>query len=86
MHLVPVLWVQVHFFNEVACHLTVTTLGCPVQHGIGVVCLLTDSFSKQRQQELDDLNVPTYCSQVHGIHAVLHQETIQVQDTVLAHI
>ena len=83
-HLVPFLWIQVHFINEVTCHLTVTTQGCQVQHGIRVICFLMDPFSKQRQQELDDLNVPTLCSHVHGILAVLHRETIQVQDTVLA--
>ena len=83
-HLVPVLWVHVYFINEVTCHLTVTLLGCRMQHGIGVVCLLMDPFSKQRQQELDDLNLPTFCSAVHGIAAILHQETTQVQDTVLA--
>ena len=85
-HLVPVLWVHLFYFNEVACHLTVTHLGCQVQHGKEVICLLTDSFSKQRRQEPDDLIVPTFCSHVHGILAVLHRETIQVQDTVLAHI
>ena len=85
-YVVPVLWVQLEFCNEVTCHLTMTELGCPVQHGTGGVCLLMDPFSKQRQQELDDLNVPSLCSQVHDILAGLHQVTIQVQDTVLARL
>ena len=83
MHLVPVLWVHVYFINEVTCHLTVTKLGCHVQHGRGVVCLLMDSFSKLRQQELDDLNVPTCWGAVHGIQAHLHH--IQVQDINCMH-
>ena len=76
-HLVPVLRVHIHGLYQVTYHLTVAILGCPVQHGIGVVCLLMDPCSKQGSQEFYDIQTPTSCSHVHGIEAVLHRETIQ---------
>ena len=74
-HLVPVLRVHIEGVHQVTCHLIVTCLGCPVQHGVGVLCLLVDSFPKHRHQGIDHLNVPAYCSKVHGIEAILHWET-----------
>ena len=76
-HLVPVLRVYIQHLYQVTCHLTVTILGCPVQHGIGVRILLMDPCSKHWQEVLDDIQTPTCCSLVHGIVAVLHRETTQ---------
>ena len=76
-HLVPVLRVHIHGVYQVACHVTVTILGCPEQYGIGVVCLLMDPCSKRWQQVFDDIQTPTLCSLVHGIVAILHRETTQ---------
>ena len=78
-HLVPVLRVHIEGVHQVTCHLIVTGLGCPVQHDVGVLCLLVDSFPKHRQQGLDHLNVPAYCSKVHGIEAILRTLRNQIQ-------
>ena len=77
-HLVPVLWVHLKFSNEVACYLTVALLGCPVEHGVGIFSLLVDSCSKYWGKVFDDLNVPTFCSYMHGIAAILYKVTTQM--------
>ena len=76
-HLVPVLRVHIHGLYQVACHMTVTLLGCPVQHGSRIICLLMYPCSKHWQQVFDDIQTPTLCGLVHGILPVLHWETIQ---------
>ena len=76
-HLVPVLKVHIQRVYQVSCYLTVTILGCPVQHGIGAHILLMGPCFKHWQQVLDDIQMPTCCSCVHGIVAVLHGETTQ---------
>ena len=74
-HLVPVLRVHFQGLNQVTCHLTMTPLGCQVQHGKGVLILLMDPGSKHWQQQFDDIQTPTFCSLMHGIAAFLHRET-----------
>ena len=69
----PVVWIYPKFFNETACHLTVTGKGSPVQHGIIVIVFITDPCPKRRGQEFDDFPMPTLCSQVQGIEAILYQ-------------
>ena len=73
-HLVPVLWIYLEFFNEVACYLTVSFLGCPVQHVVSIAVLLMDPCPKHQRQKLDHLQMPTKCSLVHSILAVLYTE------------
>ena len=77
-HLVSVLWIHLQFFNQVACHLTVAPLGCPVQHAVPIAVLLMDPCPKLWRQELDHLQLPTFCSLVHGILAVLYRVTKQM--------
>ena len=77
-HLVPVLWIQLQFFNQVACYLAVAFLGCPVQNGIVSIVFLMDLCLKHRRQELDHLQLPTLCSHVHGIVAILYRVTKQM--------
>ena len=70
-HLVSVLWIHLLFFDQVVCHLTVALLDCPVQHCVPIAVLLMDPCPKFTTQELNHLQVPTLCSHVHGIVAVL---------------
>ena len=73
-HLCPVLWVHLHFLNQIACHLTATHLGCPMQHGVAIAVSFMELCCKRLRKELDHFQMSTCCSLVHGIVSILPRD------------